>query len=384
MRRALRSAVLALLILVTISPACERGEVTPTPVATPVAPPSLGASPTAAMPATATPLAAIPSPTPSEALAVGLGFDTIGQGYYEGPQYRAFPVGKPQLIVLQDPRDLDLLVFRGAGSSGRDLYLVSEETFHALSEIDFGRYFVLAAFFGDSYETESTITIKEMAPGENRDINLRALIVRGGPVRGKPTPTAADYHAVRVSRSPFAEGTEYNFVLLNQEGYEQCRAKGIVNEIPGQSPRPMRFESVEFGGSGSTRRHRSRETQLHVFSDLESALSFVNGEMVWAGGREPGRALLEVDYQEYFAVIAFLGSQVNTGRSLRVVKVNERGPVVQLIALFTDPSGVLTGPSDPYEIIRVHKSDLEVKGEINLILLDHLGLQRATAAATID
>ncbi|MBI4333788.1 MAG: hypothetical protein HY673_21210 [Chloroflexi bacterium] len=404
--------LLALTILAAM-PGCEDRGVAETPTAFPPATPALTAGPVAppaATPspgprpspdvATPPPVEGTPTATPP-AVAVRPGpiqdgyppeYVTIDQGYYEGRQYRAFPVTRPQLYFVEDQRDLAVLVLRGAASLGPDLYRVSEKAFEEISRVDFQRYFVVVAFSSSAMRPDGDLRIDEVWTVEDRAVYFRALIYEPREtLRLAPSRTA--YHALLMGRDQFSPGKTYEFVLLNQDGLEIARARLSPNERGEQKPVPVPFEDLGLGGAALNTPSRGlfrivdgREVAAALVDEMTSdrrpppaTLSPFLGLAPVPHPVPPSlRAMLETNFDEGFAVVIF--------STATVIKVNQVGAVVELRTVFRTltPGQVDTQPPRPWQVIRMSKSKLIQKGELTFVLFDHLGFERARATAVVN
>ncbi len=359
----------------------------PTPL-TPPEPAPAGPSPLTPSPAPLPTLAPEPSPLPpgEEPLYI-----TIDQGYYEGRQYRSFPVTKPQLFFVEDSRDLEVLRLRGLNPLGGDLYRVSEKAFEDITRVDFGRYFVVIAFSSSAMRPDGDLRIEEVTKAEDGTVHLKALVYEPGETL-RPATTRTAYHAIRMARNQFSPGKTHDFVLLNLDGAEVVRARDMPNE-EGKKMVPVPFENL---GIGSTGLGTTKPGLFRIIDSEEAARSLVD-ELISAGrpnlptptdgqGKRPPapripsipeslRAMLETDYSKDLSIVVFPRSTM--------VRVDWRDGVVELRSVF--PLGeVGYQPLSPSQVIRISRSNLVQKGALAFVLIDHLGFERGRTRAVIN
>ncbi len=194
------AVIFFLVVQVAILTACEEGAVTPT--SPPPSPTVFRVSPTPVIRETAPDSSPTPAGTLLPSPSGEPSFTTIDQGYFEGDQYATFPVRKPQLVIFQDERDLDLLVLRGQSPRGGDLYRVTERALAEISRIDLQKNVVLIAFAAENIKPDAQIRIDEVWKGDDGTIYLRAFIHEPREST-RATRTRIAYHALTASRSQF-------------------------------------------------------------------------------------------------------------------------------------------------------------------------------------
>ncbi len=102
---------------------------------------------------------------------------------------------------------------------------------------------------------------------------------------------------------------------------------------------------------------------------------------------EAKAAIQNVDFSEYFVIVALQGYGVVFERDIDIQRIWQNDNFVYVQAYFgvPDPEDT-TGPmtTSPYHMVKVNKEALPQSGKLTFELLDHTGNERATTTQTIS
>jgi len=111
------------------------------------------------------------------------------------------------------------------------------------------------------------------------------------------------------------------------------------------------------------------------------------GEYVLSSAQSPERgSLTEVDLKEYFVVAAFQGRTGHHGYSIEVVEAKQTGSTIWITAQLTLPPTGVPRPQEvnsPYHVIKIEKSKMSKRGELEFVLVDTEGKELYRAIYTV-
>lgn len=124
----------------------------------------------------------------------------------------------------------------------------------------------------------------------------------------------------------------------------------------------LTFETIERSDLGS---YSIREPHLILITTLQE-IERVEGWIT----QEALVQLVELDFEQYFAIAIFRGRQPTSGYDIMIERVARRGDKIEVYAQFWSPSphyGVRNEATSPYHLIKVRRDD-GVDQEIELVL----------------
>jgi hypothetical protein len=124
--------------------------------------------------------------------------------------------------------------------------------------------------------------------------------------------------------------------------------------------------------------HESEYAQVIVITSPSE--SFFTG--IGRISTEHKNQILEVNYSDYWVVLAFNGWRRSIGGSFAIKGIWQEGNTISILAHFDDyleGQTRLQAISSQYEAVKIHKAYLMQTGEITFKLLDESGEERAVA-----
>ena len=95
----------------------------------------------------------------------------------------------------------------------------------------------------------------------------------------------------------------------------------------------------------------------------------------------------DVDFQNYFAIAAFLGEKATGGFGIHIENIAQSKTIIKVTINITEPGPgqyVTEGNTRPYHIVRVKKCDMPQMGNITFIFVDTSGEELAIKSYCID
>lgn len=149
--------------------------------------------------------------------------------------------------------------------------------------------------------------------------------------------------------------------------------------IPGS--KNIHFETIDISKGGDFR-NSGKDTQILILTSNEDV---IKKDIFYDDETE--KQILKTDFTNHFLITAFQGYLGYWGSMIKVLSARQKENTIYIIAHFgeLEPNErVLPMDSSPYHIISVEKEDMVQLGEINFILTDEAGKQRATTNCRIN